>query len=481
LLIFALLLQGALACARHGPHDETLRTVPQALAPASSASVAQTPAQPAPVTDVSPPAPLDLEGWLRARLPVGGRVDRGANGAVRVVHVARAGDTLMSIAPAYIDLTTAYTDQELTSALAAANQMPATVPIHPGYEVVIPHVVAAIPPPPAESRLGWPEDHALSGIYAHIGMIGAAALPRVLDSLAASGMNAIVVDGKDYGGWLTYRSAIPLAVDTKASSHAVLPSVGRLVRVAHARGIRVILRVACFHDAWTPPLRPDLAIRGMHNWLNPNEPKAQDYILAIIDELLPTGVDEIQLDYVRYPTEGISHADFELGGKKTTDVIAGFVERVHARTQAAGVPLSLDIFGVVAWQYPPDVKGTGQDLRKLGPLVEAISPMVYPSHFADGAMGFSLPGEHPEVVGYGTKQAAEVLKKAGATAIVRPWIQAFPWHAHGYDVGYVSREIGASRASEGVGWLAWNAGGYYREVFAAAPPPHRAAGRVAQK
>ena len=103
---------------------------------------------------------------------------------------------------------------------------------------------------------------------------------------------------------------------------------------------------------------------------------------------------------------------------------------------------------------------------------------------ADGAMGFSTPGEHPEVVGYGTKQAAEVLKRVGAKTIVRPWIQAFSWHAPGYDQSYVSREIYTSRASEGIGWLAWNAGGYYHEVFAAAPPrstPRPSANRVASK
>jgi hypothetical protein len=477
-MVFA--LAGAQSCARPKPADETLRAKAQApptAPPAPSASVAQASV---PVTAPSPPAPLAFEGWLRTHLPEGGRVEHGAAGALRVVHVAQAGDTLTSLAHTYIDLTTAYTEQELTGALVSANQMPGTARVTPGREVLIPRLIDAVPTPPSEARLGWPADAALSGIYAHVGMIGVPALPRVLDSLAASGMNAIVVDGKTYGGWLTYQSAIPLAVETKASSHAVLASVERLVRVAHARGIRVVLRVACFHDEWMSAHRPDLAIRGMHNWLNPDEPKAQDYVIAIVDELLPTGVDEIQLDYVRYPTEGIAHAEFGLGTKKATEVIAGFVERVHEHTFAAGVPLSLDIFGVVAWQRAADIKTTGQDLAKLGPLVEAISPMVYPSHFAEGSMGFSAPGEHPEVVGYGTKQAAEVLKKVGSKAIVRPWIQAFPWRAPGYDQGYVAREIYTSRTSEGVGWLAWNAGGYYREVFAAAPP-RRPVGRVAQK
>jgi len=318
----------------------------------------------------------------------------------------------------------------------------------------------------AEQRLGWPEDRDLAGIYATIDMVAAPTFHKLLAQVAANGMNAVVVDGKDYQGWLTYPSSIPLAAAIHAS-HKVVPSLPGLVRDAHGRGLRVLLRVACFHDPWTAQRRPDLAIAGVKDWIDPNKLAVQDYLLAVIEEALPTGIDEIQLDYVRYPTEGIGRADFALAGKKTTDVITGFVQRVHERTAAAGVPLSLDIFGVVAWQRAVDVKATGQDLTSLGAVVEAISPMVYPSHFREGFNGYAVPGAHPEVVGFGTKQAVDVLKKAGSKAVVRPWIQAFPWHAPGYDATYVIREIAQARAADGVGWLGWNAGGYYGEVMAA--------------
>jgi hypothetical protein len=318
-----------------------------------------------------------------------------------------------------------------------------------------------------EARLGWPEDQPITGVYAPIGMIGAPSFPKFLERIATNGMNAVVVDGKDYSGWLTYPSAIPLAVEARSDSHAVVKSLQRLVHDAHQRGVRVLLRIACFHDPWMAQHRRDLAIRGMGDWLDPNNEGAQDYLLAVVDETLSAGVDEIQLDYVRYPTEGIAHADFALGGRKTADVITGFVRRVHEHTQAAGVPLSLDVFGVVAWQRAVDVKATGQDLRKLGAVVEAVSPMVYPSHFQEGFNGYAVPGAHPEVVAFGTKQAVDVLAKAGSKALVRPWIQAFPWHAPGYDASYVIREIVQARAAEGAGWLGWNAGGYYAEVMAA--------------
>ncbi len=321
--------------------------------------------------------------------------------------------------------------------------------------------------PAAEPRLGWPEGGQLSGVYAHIGMIGQPWFPGFLRRVAANGMNAVVIDGKDYSGWLTYPSSIPLASETHASSHAVLRSLGDLVHTAHGLGVRVLLRVSCFHDPWTASRRRDLAIRGIGGWLDPSSRDAQDYLLAVVDETLAAGVDEIQLDYVRYPTEGLKNADFGLGTRTTTDVITGFVERVHERTKAAGVPLSLDVFGVVAWQRAVDVRATGQDLARLGPLVEAVSPMVYPSHFRAGFNGYEEPGAHPEVVAFGTKEAEQVLRRAHASAVVRPWIQGFPWHAPGYSASYVMQEIAQARVAGGQGWLAWNAGGYYAEVFAA--------------
>lgn len=320
---------------------------------------------------------------------------------------------------------------------------------------------------PAEPRLGWPENGRLSGVYAPIGLIGQPGFAGFLGRMAINGMNAIVFDAKDYSGWVTYPSTVPLVAETKAASHAVLKSLRDTVRIAHGKGVRVVIRVSCFHDPWTAQRRKDLAIKGMSGWLDPKNTEAQDYLIAIVDEVLTTAVDEVQLDYVRYPTEGLRNADFELGDTKPTDVIAGFVSRVHEHTKAAGVPLSLDIFGVVAWQRWVDVKATGQDLTKLGPLVEAVSPMVYPSHFSVGFNGYKEPGAHPEVVAFGTKEAAAVLKKAGVTTVVRPWIQGFPWHAPGYSSGYVLQEIALARASGGSGWLAWNAGGYYGEVFAA--------------
>src|SRR5262249_46507556 len=152
---------------------------------------------------------------------------------------------------------------------------------------------------------------------------------------------------------------------------------------------------------------PHYAPSKVIDWLDPSNENVQGYLSSVVDEALSFGVDEIQLDYVRYPTEGVWDADFHLKEKKLApaDVITNFVKRIHEHTAKSGVPLSLDVFGVVAWRDPRDIEATGQDLRRLAPFIEAVSPMVYPSHFADGFNGYEHPGDHADVVAIGTKKA----------------------------------------------------------------------------
>jgi hypothetical protein len=291
-------------------------------------------------------------------------------------------------------------------------------------------------------------------------------------------MNSIVLDVKDISGTLTYPTEVPLANRVRATQYATLPSLARFVEVAHARQIRVIARIACFHDEWVAPRRRDLAIRNKHggahvgpsgraDWLDPQNPEVRAYLLGLVDEAIAKGVDEVQLDYVRYPTEGILGADFHLENKTTVDVITDFVKTVHQHTHSHNVPLSLDVFGVVAWQHDVDTAATGQDLAQLAPYVEVLSPMVYPSHFTPGFAGFDEPGDHPEVVRIGTSQAKAVAAAANPQIVMRPWVQAFPFRSPHFGVAYIADEIREAQLAGGLGFLAWNAGGEYGATLAA--------------
>jgi len=305
---------------------------------------------------------------------------------------------------------------------------------------------------------------------------------RILDRMAQHGMNAIVLDAKDYDGLLTYPSRVRLANEAGGVKHPPIADLGAAIRAAHERGVRVIMRVSCFNDELMAKARPHLSVqsKGGHaypiGWLDPSNEDAQQYIIDLVEESLAAGADEIQLDYVRYPVLGIKNANFHLAERKLTQatVIRDFVRRVHHITQARGVPLSLDVFGVIAFGHPADINALGQDPALLAPECEALSPMVYPSHFAKGFNGWDEPGDHPEIVGMGTTAIRQYIAAHGVHggAVIRPWLQAASYKSPVFSSGpsrYLANEIHAADLAGATGWLMWNPGQDYGYAWAAVP------------
>ncbi len=405
--------------------------------------------------------------WLKARLPAGGELTEGGDAPHGVVHVARKGETWQSIAAAYLDLTDVYMPSELAREIVTANLPDAKKGVLEGMRLTIPHLLAAPYKTGDAERLGWPEDKQLRGFYVRGDSAARGGYLTMLDGMAKRGINAIVLDVKDYDGPLTYPSKVPLAIEAGAVKNPPIADYARAVRFAHARGVRVIARVSCFEDELMAKAKPELGVRGKwggpygNGWLDPSHPGAQAYIVDLVKEALDNGVDEIELDYVRYPVLAIKNADFKLDPKSPlakVEVITAFVKKVHEVTKARGVPLSLDIFGVVAHGNHLDIDMLGQDPKLLAPECEALSPMVYPSHYSKGFYGFEEPGNHPEIVGIGTKGTLEQLAKTDKRplAVVRPWLQAMYYKSPEYGPNYLAAEIKSAAESGGTGWLMWN-------------------------
>jgi hypothetical protein len=209
-------------------------------------------------------------------------------------------------------------------------------------------------------------------------------------------------------------------------------------------------------------------------WLDPANAQVQDYLVDLVKEVVDLGADEVQLDYVRFPVEGTAGTAMLPPDGRRTKAIAAFVARVHEATAARHVPLSLDVFGIAASGPRGDIEALGQNLVLLGPESEAISPMVYPSHYPVGSLGFDHPGDHPELVGFGTKAGVAKLA-AGQVAgtIIRPWLQAAPFRTTTFGPQYILDEIQSAEANGAVGWLMWDAGNTYWAVWKALPvtPP----------
>jgi hypothetical protein len=154
-------------------------------------------------------------------------------------------------------------------------------------------------------------------------------------------------------------------------------------------------------------------------------------------------------------------------GVQRSDVIAGFLKRAYSELHPTGVLLSLDVFGVMAWQRQVDLSHTGQDIVEMAKYSDVLSPMIYPSHFF-GMDNIPRPGDEPAHF-IGESMDRFVLITKGSGVVIRPWLQAFHWRTKTYSPEYIKIQVETARAKGGIGFLFWNAANDYSKPFIAMP------------
>jgi hypothetical protein len=431
----------------------------------------------APTTAKKESTPADLMAWLKSKLPKGGTVEGEL--APKISHKVQGGETPLSIATAYLELTDVYKAEELATAITKANAN-----VSPGAQIVIPRPMTRVPRDPKEDRLGWPEDKILRGVFV-TGSYASVRWADTVEKVAEHGLNAIVLDGKDYDGYINYPSKAKIAVESKAIRDKNIPDLTRAIRYAHWHGVHVIVRIPCFHDPWADKHLPDsrLSIRytptgkPIHvDWIDPTLPESQDYAIELAKEAIEAGADEIQLDYVRFPVHlPMKVAVLPPQGERSK-IIRDFVKRVHAVTQSAGIFLSLDFFGVAATGERDDIERLGQDIATVAPEADAISLMSYPSHYGKHYMGFDNAADHAEIIGISNKAALAQLKPTGAKTIFRTWLQAFPNGVTHYGSQYLLAQAKSAETSGGHGWLMWSPACEYSPVWNGWPSKKKSPG-----
>ena len=423
-----------------------------------------------------------LASWLNARLPKGGSLAERDDRSIAIAHTVQPNETLADVAAAYVEMTTVYLADDLAEMIRAENDLATAGAMAPGMRLEIPAVVGAVPRSAAESRLGWPDDKVLRGLYLRPQVAAGRSFPRVLDAMAARGMNLVVIDVKDADGRISYPSGVQLANEVGTNKKPSIRHLWRTIQLAHDHGIRVAMRIVCFQDALLSHARDDLAVQSIRGgplrigWLDPSNDVAQKYMLDLAAESVEAGADEIQMDYVRYPVEKVETADFRLKerGLRRPQVIADFVHRVHELTQARGVALSVDIFGIVAEGVKTDLENLGQDPALLARECDVLAPMVYPSHYPKGFMGFDEPGDHPELVRVGVRRLLGLIQRgppAPSLALVRPWIQGMPYHAPSFGPKYIADEVNHAAKAGASGWMVWNPSQDYTDTWQAIAVP----------
>jgi hypothetical protein len=300
---------------------------------------------------------------------------------------------------------------------------------------------------------------------------------KLVQMIDQTELNAVVIDIKDERGELSWMPKSPQAAMAGAGRPKILDPAAT-IRKLKQKDIYVIGRIVTFQDNFLSKARPDLAIQALDGgtwanrkdlgWLDPYSTEAQDYVIALAIEAIELGFDEIQFDYIRFPTDGdILNAWFPHKDERLPhNVIYDFLARARQQIVPRGAYMSTDLFGLVA--LVSDDLGIGQKLELIARQVDYISLMLYPSHYTPGNYGIEDPEKDPyKTVSLSLKDAQRRIRGTGAK--LRPWIQDFTLR-----VPYTPVEVRAQiDAVEDLGineWLLWNARNRYTEDALRVPP-----------
>jgi hypothetical protein len=418
----------------------------------SARAAAPRPAAPvafAPPADTAPPAPPALAGPAWPKTVTGRVLDQDGNpiGGASVVSNGteiRAGD-------------------DGTFTAEPAGERPLIVKV-PGYEKAVVAPTAG----PLEVVL---RRHKIKGAYlTYWGVLDRSIRTRVLDLVGRSELNAVVIDVKGDRGWITYKTEVPLAVAAGAQGPAVFKDMEGFLADLRGRNVYTIARIVAFKDNVLAAHKPEWAVIDtrtgrpwMDNeklaWVDPFREGVWDYNIAIAQEAVRKGFDEIQFDYVRFPTDGrLSAAKYSRVNSRDTRLptIVGFLGRARQKLGPMGAFVGADVFGYTAFnENDTDI---GQRVEDLAPHLDYICPMVYPSGYHLGIPGYRNPVAHPYQVVY---ESVRLIKKraAGTQVRVRPWIQDFRDYAFDrriFGPGEVRAQIKGVDDAGGVGWMLWN-------------------------
>jgi len=317
------------------------------------------------------------------------------------------------------------------------------------------------------------------GIYITFRTAGSERINEILDLIKRTELNTVVIDVKDFTGYIGFYTQSEL-LHQIGSERNYIPDIKDLIRKFHNEGVYIIARIAVFEDDYLPRKRPDLALKRAGNglwqdnkdltWLDPVSQEVWDYNIEVAKEAIKVGFDEINLDYIRFPSDGNTSSivypfwDYKAPKK---EIIRQFFEYFSQRIKPMGVYISADLFGLTLTS--PNDLNIGQWLEFAAPYFDYICPMVYPSHYPPTFLGFENPAQHPYEVIYdglikGNERIASlsVANPNMTMAKLRPWLQDFDMGAI-YDAEMIELQKKAVYDGNGFGWLLWNPKNIYTE------------------
>lgn len=296
-------------------------------------------------------------------------------------------------------------------------------------------------------------------------------------------INSIIIDVKDYTGTVSFG-------ESAGGGGCRVADLPEFLETLHDNNIYTIARITAFQDPYLAKINPDWAVKKRSdktvNWkdrkgisfIDAGNKNMWKYLVDLGKESYAIGFDEINYDYIRFPSDGdmtdiyfpssneilVANATSTKSGKSI--VMRSFFEYLHENFKDTGIVISADLFGMTATNY--DDLNIGQILEDAAPNFDFIAPMVYPSHYPVGFMGYKTVAEvnaHAyEIVNYSMKIAAARLVAIGESPLkLRPWLQDNDYPVH-YTPEMVRAQIQATYDAGLTSWMLWDAGNTYTQA-----------------
>jgi hypothetical protein len=311
-------------------------------------------------------------------------------------------------------------------------------------------------------RVGGKQKKFIRGIHLSALISGSKKHRRIVSDLFDNTeLNTAVIDIKECEGKV-YVDGVKI-VNASGAYAKVVPDLKKYISDLKGKGVYTIARIVVFRDNTITRKNPEFAVKNPDGtiwtdrkgvaWLDPYNKDAWDYNLQIAERAVSIGFDEIQFDYIRFPSDGNTKNccySKTHSAAEALKALVDFLKESNRRLKTKGAKISIDVFGLTT--TATDDMGIGQKIVEMTEWVDYVSPMVYPSHYGKWNYGIAEPNKEPYKVVYFA--LADALKRIPAEKI-RPWLQDFSLR-YKYSRDEVKAQIQACYDNKVSSWLLWN-------------------------
>ncbi len=333
---------------------------------------------------------------------------------------------------------------------------------------------------------------------------------RLVALIEETEINSVIIDIKDFSGTISFPPTSPELRPAWDAAKCGTADMKSFIELLHEKGIYTIARITVFQDPFYTKLRPDLAVKradGVSVWhdhkglsfIDVGAREYWDYVILLARDSYNIGFDELNFDYVRYPSDGpmtdiaFTHSKNYPGDNNKQANLEEFFRYLNEKLRdeklysefrhentgrdEATPWTSADLFGMTTTNF--DDLSIGQVQDRAAPYFDFIAPMVYPSHYPKNVFGYVNPNDHPyEIVHYamktgvnrmaasttpmmgfqhtriGTSTPAVYSKPTFGPEKFRTWIQDFDYGGD-YDAADVRAQIKASQDAGVKSFMIW--------------------------